>query len=97
MSKYSDWIVRQSEEVEIINIGSRKRIINDELYLVVIADVAGSTGGVYRVLVYRSKTSGRDWSSCNCTGFLFKSRCKHVYAVEERDHNIKTLSVESKK
>ncbi len=86
----SDHIIKAAEDVEIINLESRVREINEETYLVILADVAGSKGGVYRVLIYRSKSSGRDWSSCNCTGFLFKYRCKHLYAVEIKDHNRKS-------
>lgn len=83
----SDHIIKAAQDVDIINLESQVREINGELYLVILADVAGSTGGVYRVLIYRSKESGRDWSTCNCTGFLFKYRCKHLYAVEIKDHN----------
>lgn len=83
----SDHIIKAAEDVEIINLESRVREINEETYLVILADVASSKGGVYRVLIYRSKESGRDWSTCNCTGFLFKYRCKHLYAVEIKDHN----------
>lgn len=83
----SDYIIRAAEDVEIINLSTRVREINEEIYLVTLADVAGSKGGVYRVLIFRSKHSGRDWSSCNCTGFMFKYRCKHLYAVEIKNHN----------
>lgn len=89
----SNWIIKHSQDVEIINLKSKKSMINDELYLVIMADVAGSTGGVYRVNIYRSKHSRRDWSTCNCTGFLFKFMCKHIYAVEDREHNVKTRGI----
>ncbi len=85
----SDYIMRAAQEVEIINLESHTREINNELYLVIIADVAGSKGGIYRVLVYRSKHSGKDWSTCNCKGFMFSGRCKHLYAVEIKNHNPK--------
>ena len=87
MPKVSKRIIDGSEEVEIINLDACKTEINGELYLVIAADVVSSDRGVYRALIYRSKSSGRDWSSCNCKGFYFTSMCKHLYHLEEREHN----------
>jgi hypothetical protein len=87
MANVSRHIIDASEDVEIINLESRGREINGELYLVIIADVASQDRGVYRSLIYRSKYSGRDWSSCNCSGFYYTSMCKHLYHLEEREHN----------
>jgi hypothetical protein len=95
MRQPSPKIIKDSENCDIINLDSQGRIINDELYLIIAADVAASTGGVYRVLIYRSKSSGRDWSSCNCTGFLFTFMCKHIYAVEDRAHNTKSIDYDN--
>ena len=95
MRQPSAKIIRDSQDCEIINLDSHGRLINDELYLVIRADVCASTGGVYRVLIYRSKSSGKDWSSCNCKGFLFTYMCKHIYAVEDRAHNTKSIQYDS--
>jgi hypothetical protein len=95
MRQPSPKIIRDSQDCDIINMDSHFRVIADELYLIIAADVAASTGGVYRVLIYRSKRSGRDWSTCNCTGFLFTFMCKHVYAVEDRAHNTKSVDYDN--
>ena len=87
MSKVSHHIIHKSQEVEIINLDAFRRDINGELYLVIAADVVTGDRGVYRCLIYRSKSSGRDWSSCNCQGFYFSYMCKHLYHLEEREHN----------
>lgn len=87
MAKVSQHIIRASEEVEIINLDARRTEINGELYLVIAADVVSKDKGVYRALIYRSKSSGRDWSSCSCQGFYYTSMCKHLYHLEEREHN----------
>ena len=91
MKQPSPRIMNGAQNVTIINLQSWTQTINDELYLTIAADVAGSKGGVYRVLIYRSKTSGRDWSSCNCTGFFFHFICKHVWAVEMKQHNQRSV------
>lgn len=87
MANVSRHIIDASEDVEIINLDSQGREINGELYLVIAADVVSKDRGVYRCLIYRSKYSGRDWSSCNCSGFYYTSMCKHLYHLEEREHN----------
>ena len=88
-------IIRDSQKCQIINLDSHGTTINDELYLVIRADVCASKGGVYRVLIFRSKSSGRDWSSCSCEGFYFTEMCKHIYAVEDRAHNTKSIDYDS--
>ena len=90
MSNVSKHIIDASEEVEIINLDALKTEINGELYLVIAADVVSKDKGVYRALIYRSKSSGKDWSSCSCTGFQYTSMCKHLYHLEEREHNPRT-------
>lgn len=88
MRKPSPKIMNGAQKCDIINLESYTQFINGELYLTIAADVAASTGGVYRVLIYRSKRSGRDWSSCNCVGCQFTHMCKHIWAVEMKQHNI---------
>tara|TARA_Y100000592_G_scaffold60702_1_gene94849 strand:- start:361 stop:651 length:291 start_codon:yes stop_codon:yes gene_type:complete len=95
MRQPSGKIIKGSQDCKIINLDSQGRMINDELYLIIRADVCSSKGGVYRVLIYRSKSSGRDWSSCNCKGFFFTEMCKHIYAVEDRAHNTKSIDYDS--
>ena len=95
MRQPSAKIIRDSQDCDIINLDSHGREINNEMYLVIAADVAASTGGVYRVLIYRSKHSERDWSSCNCAGFMYTSMCKHIYAVEDRAHNPKSVDYDN--
>lgn len=87
MGKVSHHIMHKSQEVEIINLDARRADINGELYLVIAADVVTPERGVYRCQIFRSKSSGRDWSSCNCKGFFFSYMCKHLYHLEEREHN----------
>lgn len=87
MRKPSPKIMSAAQSCDIINLESWTQFINDELYLTIAADVAASKGGVYRVLIYRSKSSGRDWSSCNCIGCQFTHMCKHIWAVEMKEHN----------
>lgn len=89
--KVSAHIRNKAAKCTIINIENAKVIINDEVYLVIAADVQGSNDKIYRVLVYRSKESGRDWSSCNCMGCQFTHMCSHIYAVEDRPHNTKSV------
>lgn len=97
MRQPSKKIIKDADNVEIINLISEKRIINEELYLVILADVYSidGKGGVYRCLIYRSKSSKKDWSTCNCKGFFFTYMCKHLYRLEDRQHNIKSTNNDS--
>jgi len=97
MRKPSPKIMSQAQHCEIINLQTRKDFINDELYLIILADVAASKGGVYRVLIFRSKTSGKDWSSCNCIGCQFTHMCKHIWAVEMKEHNKLSVDYDNNK
>ena len=70
----SDHIKKAAERVSLTRYTEREIQIIEKRYTAVYAVVNG-----YPVSLLRGE---RDVSTCVCQGFMFKSRCKHIYYVE---------------
>ena len=81
-------------EYKIVHV-RRKELIAGRSMVYDVFDI-----GAYRTILTRS-TSGIQYATCNCTGFYFKTKCKHThYAIikkgDSTPHGIATITIQNK-